>query len=99
MLLKLNSKGSVKLFKDFPNNWWEKFSPREPNRVSLGPNGLMPGHVIVYDGHVGLFSCITLFEAIRLGINCAILLQSFPTINSGGSRECLGSQTVCQIAS
>ena len=25
LLLKLNSKGSVKLFKDFPNNWWEKF--------------------------------------------------------------------------
>ena len=59
----------------------------------------MPGRVIVFGDHVGLFSCIILFEAIRLGINCAILLKSFPTINSGGSRECLGSQTVCQIAS
>ena len=69
--------------------------------MSLGPNCLMPGRVIVYDDDVGLFSCIILFEAIPLGINCAIsiLLQSFPTINSGGSRVCLGSQTVCQICS
>ena len=54
--------------------------------MSLGPNCLMPGRVIVYDDDVGLFSCIILFEAIPLGINCAIsiLLQSFPTINCGG---------------